>query len=191
MKDLGKLTDEAVVKLVCAQDQELYAELVRRYQKKLQRYVGYITGNPAKTADIVQEAFIKAYVNLRGFDTQKRFSSWLYRIAHNEAINAVKKHRREISIEDNLWLGDVLKSESDLEISLTKKEVAREVNGGLKRLPLGYRLPLTLYFLEERSYEEISEIMRLPVGTVGTRIRRGKKRLKKFLETRTRNGNKD
>ena len=72
---------------VRTKDQELYGEVVRRYQDKLLRYADYLMQNESRAADVTQNAFIKAFINLNSFDTGKKFSSWIYRITHNEAIN--------------------------------------------------------------------------------------------------------
>lgn len=175
MRNVRRLNDEELVELVCTQDQELYAELVRRYQDKLMRYATGLIQNEDKAADVVQEAFIKAFVNLRGFDADKKFSSWIYRIVHNEAINYLKKYNKEISLDNHQWIEQVVKSGGDIEEDFDRKEAKEMLHQALKELPLKYRSPLILFYLEEKSYEEISDVLRIPVGTVGTRINRGKK----------------
>ena len=181
MKDYGKVADEKLVELVREKDQELYRELVRRYQDKLWRYAGWLVKNEDQAADIVQEAFIKAFVNLKGFDTKKKFSSWIYRIVHNLAINELKKDKKKISLESNLWLGNLANDEPAMVDTLARKEVQLLVKKSLKKLPLKYREPLALFYLEEKNYEEISDILRIPTGTVGTRINRAKKIMKQII----------
>jgi RNA polymerase sigma-70 factor (ECF subfamily) len=178
MKGLKSLSDEKLVHLVCHKDKELYQELVHRYEEKLLRYAVYLVRDEDKAADVVQEAFIKAFVNLRGFNIKKKFSSWIYRIVHNQAINYLKKHKKEISLENNEWIKELLKSNQNIEKDFDKDEAKKMTNVCLKELPLLYRSPLALFYLEERSYEEISDVLRIPIGTVGTRINRGKKLMK-------------
>jgi RNA polymerase sigma-70 factor (ECF subfamily) len=175
MKKTKALSDEALVDLVRSHDQELYEELVKRYQDKLLRYASYLTRDEDKAADIVQVALIKAFINLKGFNTKKKFSSWIYRIVHNEAINYLKKYRKEISLEKNGWLEEIASSENSLEEDFNRKEISQMLSLCLKEVPLSYRESLTLFYLEGKTYEEISDILRIPVGTVGTRISRGKK----------------
>ncbi len=170
-----KLRDEKLVELVRRENQELYREIVRRYQDKLLRYAHWLVNDQDKAADVVQDAFIKAFVNLKSFNTKKKFSSWIYRIVHNEAINHLRKEKKKISLESNGWVREVASNEPTVEDKMVRKETKQSINRCLKRLPLIYRSPLSLSFLEEKSYEEISDILRLPVGTVGTRINRGKK----------------
>jgi len=178
MEDIKNLNDEELVELVRNKDQELYSELVKRYQNKLIHYALYLIQDEDKAADIVQESFIKAFINLNGFNIKKKFSSWIYRIVHNETINYIRKHKKEISLENNKWIEETIKGKEDVEESFNKKEVKEMLDLSLKELPIKYRSPLTLFYLEEKTYEEISDVLRMPVGTVGTRINRGKKMLK-------------
>lgn len=175
MKDIKNLSDEELVDLVRNKDQELYREVVRRYQDKLMRYATGLIQDEGKAADVVQEAFIKAFINLRGFNAQKKFSSWIYRIVHNESVNYIKKHKKEISLENNKWIEQAVRSDENIEEDFSRKEAKMILYQSLKELPLKYRSPLILYYLEEKTYEEISDVLRIPIGTVGTRINRGKK----------------
>lgn len=177
MIDLANQSDEALVEMVRSQDQELYAELVGRYQTKLLRYAGYLLRNETAAADVVQEAFIKAFVNLNGFDLKKKFSSWIYRIVHNEAVNYLKKHRREVPLTEpmsNHFASDLPRPEE----AFATDDARRLLWECLMESPEKYRAPLTLFYFEGKSYAEIAEILRLPVGTVGTYISRGKKMLR-------------
>jgi RNA polymerase sigma-70 factor (ECF subfamily) len=171
-------TDEEVVSYVQSQDQEFYFVIVDRYKDKLGRYVGSMTRDEAKTNDIVQETFIKAFINLRGFDKGKKFSSWIYRIAHNEAINILKKNYREVPFEEDFDI----KSEEDMFLDFEKKELTKKLDKCINDMPFIYREPLVLYFIEEKSYEEISDIIRIPMGTVATRISRAKILMKKICQ---------
>lgn len=182
MAKIIKLSDEQLVVKVRDEDQEFYAYLVKRYEEKLLRYANYLINSPHKAADVVQESFIKAFVNLKGFNSKKKFSSWIYRIVHNQAINYLKKHQKEISWEKNDWLKNKIKDGQDLERDLIKKENIKRVKKGLKKLDIKYREVLALFYFEEKSYEEISDILRIAIGTVGTRVNRGKKLLKLILK---------
>lgn len=181
MNDYAELSDEQLVELVRSQDQELYRELVQRYQNKLLRYANYLVRNEEMAADVVQEALIKAFVNLQSFNTKKKFSSWLYRIVHNEAVNYLKKSKKVTPFAGREWLADNIAGDTDLENDFLKREKEEDVRRSLEKLPLKYREPLILFYFEEKSYEEISDILRMPVGTVGTRISRGKALLREVL----------
>ncbi len=132
----------------------------------------------AKAADAVQESFIKAYINLNGFDLKMKFSSWIYRIVHNQVINTINKNKREMPLFDNVDF----KSDSDIEAELTKKEIKVNLDKCIGQIPIIYSEPLTLYFLDDKSYEEISDILRIPISTVGTRISRAKVIIKKICQ---------
>ncbi|MFC1710166.1 RNA polymerase sigma factor [Patescibacteria group bacterium] len=177
MKDLKNLSDEDLVLYVCDKEKEAYRLVVERYQGKLLRYVGSLVGDEEKADDIVQETFIKAYVNLRSFNTKRKFSSWIYRIAHNEAINYLKKYRKETKLSDKQ--AEKLIGTSNVEEELERKEAVKMLRKCIKKLPLMYRSVLVLYYLEDYSYEEIGDILRIPTGTVGTRLGRGKRMLTK------------
>jgi RNA polymerase sigma-70 factor (ECF subfamily) len=170
MTNYQKLTDEELVSLIRDQDQELYRYLIDRYQAKLLRYAAYLTGDDDQAADVVQEAFIKAFVNLQSFNLKKKLSSWLYRITHNEAMNILNRHKQEVPILEDVDFA----SDLDLEDDLIKKELATRAKKCLAQMPVIYKEVLTLYYLEEQSYEEISDILRIAVGTVGARLNRAK-----------------
>jgi RNA polymerase sigma-70 factor (ECF subfamily) len=178
MTDYAKLSDEEIVKLVSKKDQELFSHIIKRYQDKLMRYAVYLTGDEDKSADIVQETFIKTYINLNSFDPQKKFSSWIYRIAHNQAMSSFPRHQKQVTLPDDFEFDSGVNLEDDL----IKQEFQAHTTKCLKKMPLIYREPLSLFFIEEKSYEEISDILRIPTGTVGTRINRAKLILKKICQ---------
>jgi RNA polymerase sigma-70 factor, ECF subfamily len=171
-------TDEQLVELVRKQDTEMYRELVMRYEAKLIKYATYLIRDEHIAKDAVQESFIKAYVNLQSFDSRKKFSSWLYRIVHNETINAVKKYKKEIPMSEHFEKAD----EGNIEEDFGTTEIQKRTQKCLESMPTLYTEPLILYYMEDRSYEEISDILRLPMGTVATRINRAKVIMKKICE---------
>lgn len=171
MYNVTQQSDERLVVEIITKDKELFTELVKRYEDKLMRYAMYLLHNEQQALDVVQESFIKAYVNLQGFNTKKKFSSWIYRIVHNEAMNNVKKFVKETRIDDVIDIPN----DDNVEDDFTKKEVVEEIQACINQMPLSYSEPIALFYLEEKSYEEISDILRIPMGTVATRINRGKK----------------
>lgn len=174
------LSDEEVARKVRQEDQELYSVLVERYQAKLLRYALSLAKDEQKAKDIVQNAFIKAFVNLNGFDLKMRFSTWIYRIVHNEALNALLKNKQEVPMLEEMDF----ESAEDISAELITKETQAAVRQCLLKMPLTYSEPLALFFLEEKSYEEISDILRIPLGTVGTRISRAKSLMKKICQAK-------
>jgi len=170
MSDNEKLSDEEIVEKVRSIDQEFYAVIMERYQNKLLRYATNLIRDEDKAADIVQASFIKVFINLKGFDIKKKFSSWIYRIVHNEAMNIIIKHQKEIRLPDDIDF----KSEDDIEKDFEQKEIVTKVEKCLEKMPLLYSEPITLYYIDQRSYKEISDILRIPMGTVATRISQAK-----------------
>ncbi len=174
-------TDEQLVAEIREKDKELYSEIIRRYETKLSHYLKKFFRNQDELEDVLQEVFIKVYRNLYGFDVDKKFSSWVYRITHNEAINHIKKNsKKNISLEETEW--DIVDEKFDLNEHIDNKQVREKVSRGLSELKEKYREPLILYYFEQKSYEEISEILRLPRSTVGVLIMRGKERLKETFK---------
>lgn len=180
--DFAKISDEELVKMVIEKNQNYYRYLVKRYEKKLLRYVQYYSLVEDRALDVVQNTFIKAFKNLQGFKVELKFSSWLYRIAHNEAINAVKKYRKEISLEETNSLYEIEDGDFDNIKKLEIEENKEFLQQCLQKLPIKYKEILILYYFEEKSYEEMSNILKMPMGTVSVRISRAKDNLRKICE---------
>lgn len=178
MKDILKLSDEKIVELIRKKDKELYVHIIKRYQDKLMRYANYLIWDKNSAADIVQEAFIKTYINLNGFDTKKKFSSYIYRIVHNEAMNLINKQKKQVSLYEDIDFDSGI----DTEDEFVKKELTSHTHDCLNKMPVIYGEVLSLYFLEDKSYKEIGDILRISVGTVGTRINRAKIIMKKICQ---------
>jgi len=176
MADFNSLTDEELVEYVRSKDQEVYTELVKRYEARLLRYAHSFVHDDHAAQDVVQNAFIKAFINLKGFNTKKKFSSWIYRIVHNESLNELKKNKKEFSL-DNMHESSLPINEESLEDDFDFQLSHEKITSCIDKLPIAYRSPIILHFIEDRSYEEISDILRMPIGTVGTRINRGKRLL--------------
>ena len=178
-------SDSEVVRMTL-KDPNQYGFLMERYEAKLKRYITRLGIKvPDDQLDVLQEIFIKAYRNLNSFDTSLSFSSWIYRIAHNEAISFYRK--KNVRPEGHL-VGDGDEVLSFLSSSLDTADVkfdqginAEEVNKALGMIDEKYREPLVLRFFEHKEYDEISDILQIPIGSVGTLIHRGKKQLATVL----------
>ncbi|OGY40511.1 MAG: hypothetical protein A2570_02070 [Candidatus Brennerbacteria bacterium RIFOXYD1_FULL_41_16] len=178
MEFLKKLTDEQVAEYVRTENPEAYGEIMQRYQAKLIRYANYLIRNDTEAADVVQGSLIKAFANLNSFDAKKKFSSWIYRIVHNEAINILSKRKNELPILEDMDF----ENNDNIEADFVREETRAEVHDCLSKMSLLYAEPLSLHFLEGRSYDEISDILRLPISTIGTRINRAKVLMKKICQ---------
>ncbi len=180
--------EHAVRQLVDAAltDAKAYAMLVRRFEAPLHRYVGRLLDHSrADIDDVLQETFLKAYVNLNDYDRRRAFSPWLYRIAHNEAMNALRGRRREpaaIAGEDADRLLAALTDGQDPQHAIDAERRLQQLHAAIAVLEPRYRDALVLRYLEELSYEEISDVLEIPMGTVATLINRGKSRLRRAFD---------
>jgi RNA polymerase sigma-70 factor (ECF subfamily) len=189
---LGEMSDNELVMLV-KKNPESYKEISARYQGKLFAYLYRLIGDKDEAEDLLQNVFIKAYRNLDSYDTNRKFSSWIYRIAHNEAVNHIKRKslKRFVSLDNVTNTKDKLDSasaEDNAHESWIRKETGEEVDEAIKKLPLKYRQVLILRYYSDKSYEEISEILGRPVNTVGTLIKRAKSKLSVELDDLKWNG---
>ena len=178
------MSDEQIVAKVQEGDTEAFRTLVERYEPKLARYAARFFFSRDDAKDLLQEIFIKAYVNIKSFDIERRFSPWVYRIAHNEFVNAIKKSKREATVPlfdfDTLLPHPAAKETADG--TSERAEMKRLLNSSLGAMDAKYSEPLTLYYIEEMSYQEIADVLRVPVSTVGIRLQRGKVALRKIIE---------
>lgn len=177
----NEATDEEVAKMVQEGDADAFGLLVERYEKKLLRYGKKFLLGREDAEDLVQEVFLKAYSNIRSFDISRRFSPWIYRIAHNEFVNAIKKKPWE-----NFFSLDIVFPHPVAEETADEKAVRRELKEYLDKflseLSPKYREPLILFYYEEKNYIEIAEILQIPVSTVGVRLIRGRDILKRLSQ---------
>jgi RNA polymerase sigma-70 factor (ECF subfamily) len=186
MIECGADSDEKVV-LKVFENRDVFACLVDRYESRLRRYILRIAPSFRNDADdILQEVFIKAYVNLHSFDTTLSFSSWVYRITHNETVSRIRKintrpTEMELGEEEYALFAESLRADADVQ---DRRLTQDGVNRALAALDIKYREILVLRFLEERSYHDISDILKMPEGTVATLIHRAKKHFKKAYEQR-------
>jgi len=174
--------DQLLVERVRTGDKKAFDLLVAKYQRRLMRLVSRIVHDTAEAEDVVQETFIKAYRALRHFRGDSAFYTWLYRIGINTAKNClVTQGRRTPTSTDNdadqaegYADGEQLRDINTPESMLASKQIARTVNAAMDALPFDLRTAIALREIEGLSYEEISEIMACPIGTVRSRIFRAR-----------------
>jgi len=175
-------TDEELALSVQHGDKELFGELITRYEDKMLRYASRFLQSPQERQDIVQDIFLKSYSAIQSFDSNRKFSSWLYRIAHNEIVNLLKKNSRSpLNFFDPETFFPHPVSHEMPERDLEKKEIEHLVAGSLKELDYKYKEVLVLYYIEDMDYNDISEILKIPVSTVGVRLGRGREKLKQLI----------
>ncbi len=177
-------SDEHLAKLVQGGDTEIFGALIERYEQKMIRYAKKFLFDDTNATDLVQDVFIKAYEHIDSFDSAKKFSPWLYRIAHNCFINEIKRklHEPLLVFDMDVFFPGV--PTGSPEEKAIEKELQVALDACINDMEQKYREVLILFYYEELSYAEISEVLRIPVATVGMRISRAKKALRKSILTR-------
>ncbi len=188
----GEFTMDALInkriKEVLKGDQNAFAEIVELFQDKLYRICYRMLGNQHEAEDIAQEAFVRAFINIHTFDTNRKFSTWLYRIGTNLCIDRIRKKKpdyfldAEVAGTEGLNMYSQIASKDELpEQEVLKMEMQDRVQYEISRLPDKYRAVIVLKYMEDLPLQEISEILEMPLGTVKTRIHRGREALRKQL----------
>ncbi|MBZ0113827.1 MAG: sigma-70 family RNA polymerase sigma factor [Thermoanaerobaculia bacterium] len=163
-------------------DRDAYGGLFERYNSRLLYYLRRLMGSPADAEDVLQEVWITVVRRLNTLDQPEAFKAWIYRIAHNRAISKLRRARREIPIEDlPVELEVDPQSVTGDELDLFGAFDAGAIQLGLERLSAPHREVLTLRFVDDLSYEEISEIVGCAIGTVRSRLHYAKKTLHRDL----------
>ena len=195
-------SDAVLVERTVAGDQKAFELLVIKYQRRIQRLIGRMVRDVDLVEDIAQETFIRAYRALAQFRGEAQFYTWLYRIAVNTAKKALMDLKRDPTISENSFksgqsedgdetspLENELISSETPDAVLASKEIAEMVNAALEALPEELRQAITLREMEGLSYEEISEAMSCPIGTVRSRIFRAREaiseKVKPLLENQS------
>ncbi|KGX90506.1 RNA polymerase sigma factor SigW [Pontibacillus halophilus JSM 076056 = DSM 19796] len=176
------------IKQVKKGDQSAFSEIVTFYQGKVYNICYRMLGNQHEAEDIAQEAFVRAYTNIHTFDENRKFSTWLYRIATNLSIDRIRKKKpdyfldAEVKGTEGLTMYSQLSADQALpEEEVESLETEETIHKEILSLPTKYRSVIVLRFIDEHSLQEISDILDIPVGTVKTRIHRGREALRKKL----------
>ncbi|MFC1645370.1 RNA polymerase sigma factor [Patescibacteria group bacterium] len=184
MQDHTKSSDEELVGLA-KKDSDVFEILVARYWDKLFFFVKRISGfTNEDIEDSLQEVFIKVYKYLNDFDSSYKFSTWIYQIARNTAIDESRRKKsrpRGIDLEEDELL-KIFKSSVDVSKEIDDKNQLEKIKSIIHDLPLRYREIMILRFLEEKTYDEIIDIVRKPKGTVASLVSRGRKIILKEMK---------
>ncbi len=188
IETLRKLTDgELIVDAVNGRT-DGFEELVRRYQRPITGYVFRMLGNYESSLDVTQEVFIKVYNSLNKYSAEYKFSTWLYRIAHNAAIdhmrrNPVNPQSLEAENADGTFQIQLESRQPSPEQDHERREWRTEIDAVVKCLPPAYRDLILLRHSRDLSYDEIAEITGLPLGTVKNRLFRAREMMREmFIE---------
>jgi len=188
MIDYHKISDEELMVIFQKGDNFAFDELVKRYKQPLANFVYRFTSNYDESLDIVQDTFVKVFNNKDYYQNVAKFSTWLYTIASNLAKTSIKRKKRFKLFSNNLFKNkdeefEVEYPDNDIrpDENTDNKLRAEIVQKALSKIALHYREVVILRDIMELSYDEISEITKLPKGTVKSRINRGRLVLKEYL----------
>lgn len=183
-----ELTDVELVEKTL-EDANCLGLLMDRYERRLLYYIMRISAVDVLAAEeILQEVFLKVWKNLRDFDSSLSFSSWIYRITHNETISHFRKSKTRGEDRQSVWDDEhinTIASAFDIEINIDAKMQKKMVEKVLSTLPVDYKEVLVLRFFEDLSYQEIADVLKKPEGTVATLISRAKKQFCESYERTT------
>lgn len=174
--------EHAIIERCKAGDLAAFDELVKRYEKRVFNCALRIAGNYNDASDVAQEAFIRAFSSIQTFRGDAKFATWIYRIVTNVYLDERKKSKahRTMSLDDSIELDENSVTRQIEDDSPTPDEVvetkerAKMLQSAISSLPDYQKMIVTLYHLQHRSYEEIAEILSLPIGTVKSRLNRAR-----------------
>jgi RNA polymerase sigma-70 factor (ECF subfamily) len=170
--------DQTLVERARRGEREAFGQLVRKYQRRVYQTAFHITGRHGDADDAAQEAFVRAWRAMSGFDSRSSFFTWLYRITVNVALNQLRGQKRRAGEE----LDERLESaEPAASVSAEERQLLRRVLLALAELPESLRLTLVLAAVEDLPYREIAELMACPEGTVAWRVNQARKQLRARL----------
>lgn len=176
------------IKQVRKGDQNAFGEIVELYKDKVFQLCFRMLGNSHEAEDISQEAFMRAYINIERYNIDRKFSTWLYRIATNLCIDRIRKKKPDYYLDAEVAGTEGLTLYSQIPASqlapdeeVSKIELQEIIQNEILKLPEKYRAVIVLKYIEELPLLEISKILDLPIGTIKTRIHRGREALRKQL----------
>lgn len=187
--------DQELVEACLARDERACTALVDTYARMVGTVIWRATGNHDVIEDLTQETFLRVFRALEYFDARARLSTWIYTIAHNVAVDHLRRTAgqrvdsltwRTTDSDEEAEERQVASPDLDPEAQLSREESQRLVNEALAQLPAKYRLPVTYAAIEGLDYPSIAEMLGAPLGTVKTLIFRGKRMLKQEISRRLR-----
>lgn len=183
--DCQNKTDNELVKLTL-KDAEWYGCLMQRYESKLSRYIYRISGiSQEDIEDLLQEIFLVVYRNLNDFDSGLKFSSWIYRITHNKVISnhrKIKARAQQINGEEGNKILSMIKDDHNLDETINDQITGEVLGKIMEKIDVKYREVLILRYLEEKDYNEMSDILKKPPSTIGTLLSRAKKNMNEIIK---------
>ncbi len=193
IEGMRALTDGDLIAGVIAGRTDGFEELVRRYQRPITGYVFRLTGDYEASLDVTQEVFIKVYNSIAKYSPEYKFSTWLYRIAHNAAVdhlrrNSITPQSLETENAEGTYEIQIESRTSSPEQDRERKEWRTEIDAVVRCLPPAYRDLILLRHARDLSYDEIAEVTGLPLGTVKNRLFRAREMMRSMFIERGFNG---
>ncbi|MBA3634454.1 MAG: sigma-70 family RNA polymerase sigma factor [Acidobacteria bacterium] len=185
------LSDHALIEAAKNSDEAAFAEIVRRYRSPITNYLYRFLNDYEEAVDLAQETFVRVYFALERYHTDYAFSTYIYRIATNLAISEIRKRKRRKLISLTGFFQYDNEEEQDFhptdekplpDVNLVENEQSKTIARAIAALPEKYRAPIVLREIEEKTYEEIAQILELGLGTTKSRISRARSLLKEKLK---------
>jgi len=174
-------SDQLIVNQVITGQKDLFRLLVQRHEKAVYSMGLGFFRNKEDSCDFTQEVFLKAYRNLSSFEGRSRFSTWLYRIAYNTAVNEVNRRREYFSLAEE-DVNRLINTDDTPEQAMIRNAAREAVRSAIKELPRRFALCIDLFFFYDRSYQEIETITGIPVNTIKSHVFRAKILLREKLK---------
>jgi RNA polymerase sigma-70 factor, ECF subfamily len=184
----GKVpTDEELVRRTLAGEDDAFDEIVSRYKGRIYNLAYQMCHERDLADDWAQEAFVRAYEQIARFDTDRTFAPWLFTVSTHVFLNQARRHSPAVvSLDEGYEEGGEMRQVADTapgpELAIQRLELSEAVQKAIRQLPDPYRMTILLRHVEELEYNEISEAMKIPIGTVKTYLHRGRERLRQILE---------
>lgn len=181
--------EKKLIKQTMRGDRDAFAQIVELYKDKIFQLAYRMTGNRQEAEDIAQETFLRVYANISQYNEEYKFSTWIYRIATNLCIDRARKKKADVSLDEEAtgttgldWYSRVSSTDKSPEETVVTQELQTYVQEAISQLPPKYRSIMILRYLEDLSLQEISELLKMPVTTIKTRIHRGREALRSKLK---------
>ncbi len=185
VSSLAEVDEARLVAASQCGDQDAFAQLVQRHQRRVFSLVFRMLQHYDEASEVTQEAFLAAWQGLPSFRGDARFSTWLYRIAYNCSLKQLEQRKRDCALQTSLRVEQALAPTGEQESVDARLEIRARlefVQEQLSQLPAKYRIVLILRHLQDMSYEEMAEMLKVPIGTIKTHLFRARNLLKERLE---------
>ncbi|MCZ8523402.1 MULTISPECIES: RNA polymerase sigma factor SigW [Paenibacillus] len=181
--------DTRLAKLARGGDRAAFAELVELYKDKIYHLAYRMLRSSHEAEEIVQETFLRVYMNLDRYDETQKFSTWIYRIGTNLCIDRLRKRKVNYSLDAEMgdgegsdWYSTLASQDPSPDSQVLLSETQMQIRESIETLPEKYKAIVILRYLQDLSLQEISDVLSMPVTTIKTRLHRGREFLRKKLE---------